>query len=92
MPNITTRERKPPKAPTSADGKRTPRQKRQRDAAKILEDRKKEGTPRNVSVARVAVTFNPSPEVLSECPDCGYENWKWLTVCAQCKKQLPVAA
>lgn len=88
MAKITTQERKPPKPPSSADKKRTDRQKRQRNAKEILDNRAKEGTPRNVSVARVAVTFNPSPEVLSECPSCGYENWKWLDVCASCKTKL----
>lgn len=89
MTRITTTERVPKKEPTSADKARTSRRKRQRDAAKTLDDRKKDGTPRNVKVARVAVTFNPSPAVIRECAACGYENWKWLDTCAKCGETQP---
>lgn len=59
-----------------------PRKRRQKDAAKILDDRKKEGIPAPVRVARIAVTINPNPVLLRECPHCGHENWKWLDRCA----------
>lgn len=59
-----------------------PRKKRQKNAAKILADRKKEGIPAATRVARIAVTIRPAPGLLRECPHCGHENWKWLDTCA----------
>lgn len=46
--------------------------------------------PRYVRDGRIMVTLNPSPTVLRECPECGYEPWKWQTECPKCGATLPV--
>jgi hypothetical protein len=88
MSNIRVGETRRPETSKRKAG--TKRQKRQRDAAKVLADRKNEPIPRNTVVARVGITLSHvSPSVLRECPHCEHENWKWLDRCALCKRDVP---
>jgi hypothetical protein len=90
MPNISVgKTREKPKPPSSKRPGDAARKKRQKDAHKVLEDRKKEPIPCNTVVARVGITLsNVNPDVLIVCGNCEHENWKWLECCAKCKRAL----
>ena len=69
---------------------RDKRKKRYDEGKEILDNREKEGTPRNVVFARIQVGLgNSNPALLADRCECGHVGWKWQDECSRCGK--PVA-